>query len=122
MPALVPAPAPEARIEVHIVKLAGQLPGDVIVLFPLPDEKDWRLDALLDADQVAQVLGISPNYFRNVAKQMLPCVKLGHAARYRLRDLISYIEHCTVDERQQRSAKARRKLQIKREARRAHRP
>src|SRR5262252_3368545 len=108
----------EGRIEVRIVKLVGQLPGDIITLFPLPEEKGPRLDALLDAEEVAHILGFSPDHFRNVAKQVLPYVKLGHAVRYRLSDVVSYIEQCTVDERQQRSANARRKLQIRREGRR----
>src|SRR5215813_9500219 len=121
MPASVAAPASEARFEVRIVKLVGQLPGDIITLFPLPEEKSPRLDALLDAEEVAHILGFSPDHFRNVAKQVLPYVKLGHAVRYRLRDVISYIERCTIDERRQRSAKAQRKLEIKREHRRADR-
>src|SRR5262245_23243007 len=122
MPASVAPSACEARIEVRIVKLVGQLPGDIITLFPMPEEQSPRLDALLDAEEVAHILGCSPGPFRNVAKQVLPYVKLRQAVRYRLRDVVSYIEQCTVDERQQRSANARRKLQIRREGRRTGRP
>jgi hypothetical protein len=122
MPASVAPSASEARIEVRIVKLVGQLPGDIVTLFPLLDEKNPQLDALLDAEEVAHILGFSPYHFRNVAKQVLPYVKLGHAVRYRLRDVISHIERCTIDERRQRSGRAQRKLQIKREAQRTRRP
>src|SRR5262245_31606660 len=121
MAASVAPSASEARIEVRIVKLVGQLPGDIITLFPLPEEKGPRLDALLDAQEVAHILGFSPDHFRNVAKQVLPYVKLGHAVRYRLRDVICYIERCTIDERRQRTARAYQKLQIRREAQRVKR-
>ena len=104
MSVTVPDP-PEVEVKVQIVKMAGQLPGGVLTLFPLPAEGDPQLDALMAVDDVADIIGFSRNHLRNVIHELLPCVKIGGRALYRLRDLLSLIERSTVPVRK-RKAKA----------------
>ena len=96
---------PEVEVKVQIVKMAGQLPGGVLTLFPVPAEGDPRLDALMSVDDVADIIGFSRNHFRNVVHELLPCVKIGGRALYRLRDVLALIEASTVPVRR-RKAKA----------------
>lgn len=53
------------------------------------------LDALVGTDDVAPMLGVSPNMVRKLARQgVLPCYRIGHAVRYKRRDVLAYLERC----------------------------
>jgi hypothetical protein len=94
---------PEVEVKIQIVKMAGQLPGGVLTLFPLPAEGDPQLDALMGVDDVADLIGFSRNHFRNVVHELLPCVKIGGRALYRLRDVLALIEASTVPVRKRKA-------------------
>jgi len=55
---------------------------------------------LLTTTQAADILGVMPSSlvtWRCTKAVRVPFVKIGHAVRYRRRDLEAYIEACTVD-------------------------
>lgn len=60
---------------------------------------------LLDGDQVAEQLRITPRHLRSlVARGLLPVVKVGHLNRYRPSDVAAFIEGRTVSREQATAA------------------
>ena len=97
---------PSPQVDLRIVKLVGTLPSGVLTLFPSPSADDPQMDSLLSIEQVAEILGSSANHLRNIVGSILPFYKIGANARYRLSDVLKYIESCRRDERLPRQQKA----------------
>ena len=98
---------PRKRYDELTVRWSNAPPCSIaLTLFPLPSSNDDpRVDALLDNEQLAAVIGASPDYIRNEGHKLLPVVKLGARARYRLRDVVELIERSTLDRRKLASTK-----------------
>ena len=99
--------ASNVEVKIQIVKMAGQLPGGVLTLFPVPAEGDPQLDALMTVDDVADIIRFSRNHLRNVIHELLPCVKIGGRALYRLRDVLALIDRSTVPVRSPKAKAAK---------------
>lgn len=56
---------------------------------------------LLTPEEAAQLLGVKVSWLRQhsrrQARDRIPFVKMGHYIRYRLEDLLAYIQRCRVD-------------------------
>lgn len=56
------------------------------------------IEHLLDADQVAERLGVKPRFVRRlVEERRIPFCKLGKFVRFRPSDIDAWVEACTVD-------------------------
>lgn len=97
---------PDLQVDLRIVKLVGTMPGGVLTLFPSPSADEPQMDALLTTEQVADILGSSANHLRNIARDVLPFAKIGGNTRFKLSDVLEYIDSCTHDEREPRKEKA----------------
>ena len=63
------------------------------------------MDRLLNNDQAADILNISPYSLRGkVSRREVPFVKLGRRVLFRKEDLMELIEKCTVQPRPRREA------------------
>lgn len=60
-------------------------------------------EALLNEQQLAQLTGLSLSRLRNdrYLRQGIPFLKLGSSVRYRVADVMSYLQNNVVDTRQQ---------------------
>lgn len=56
------------------------------------------IESLLDADQVAERLGVEPRFVRRlVEERRIPFCKLGKFVRFRPSDIDEWLGNCTVD-------------------------
>jgi len=57
------------------------------------------IESLLDADQVAERLGVKPRFVRRlVEERRIPFCKLGKFVRFRPSDIDAWLDTCTVDQ------------------------
>jgi hypothetical protein len=68
--------------------------GSSVVIFPLALAPGS--DMLLTRREVARMLRLSEGFLRHLGAKIIPTVKLGSAVRYRLSDVLNYIESKTV--------------------------
>ena len=109
------------QVDLRIVKLVGTLPSGTLTLYPSPGADDPRMDSLIDTNQLADIFGSSPHHLRNIARDVLPFYKIGGNTRFKLTDVLRYIESCRRDERIPRQAKATEASARKRKYKQARR-
>jgi hypothetical protein len=68
--------------------------GSSVVIFPIALAPGS--DMLLTRREVARMLRLSDGFLRDLGAKVMPTVKLGAAVRYRLSDVLTYIERKTV--------------------------
>jgi predicted DNA-binding transcriptional regulator AlpA len=68
--------------------------GSSVIIFPVALAPGS--DMLLTRKEVAQILRLSEGFLRHLGAKIMPTVKLGGAVRYRLSDVLTYIDSKTV--------------------------
>jgi hypothetical protein len=68
--------------------------GSAVIIFPVALASGS--DMLLTRREVAHILRLSEGFLRHLGTKIMPTVKLGGAVRYRLSDVLAYIESKTV--------------------------
>ncbi|MEK8088766.1 helix-turn-helix domain-containing protein [Thermithiobacillus plumbiphilus] len=88
-------PIPKVTQTTDISRARSELRRDIAFSLGLDPDK---LPALLDAEQAAKVLDNSPqtlSIWRSTKRYNLPYVKIGRRVKYRVSDLLDFIERRT---------------------------